>query len=445
MIFLKKSHKIDLFKIKTLHSRIFHLSWIAFFLSFIGWFSVAPLMPYIRKDLGLTPEQVGNTVIASVSITILVRIFIGWILDKIGPRKTYSLLLIVSSIPIMLIGLANDYKSFLLFRLAIGIVGASFVITQYHTSLIFASNIIGTANATSAGWGNLGGGVVQFLMPFIVLIIINFGFSESQAWRIAMIIPGIFLLIMGVIYFLFTKDTLDGNFDELRKNNKEFLKNHNQTFSNFLNTIKDKRVWILFFVYGACFGIEITMDNIAVLYFVDKFHLSPAVAGIIASSFGLMNIFARSLGGILSDKVGKNSGLKGRVFFLGIVLFLEGISLILFSQMNILFLSIIILMIFGIFVKMSNGATYSVVPFIKRESIGSVAGIVGAGGNVGAVFAGFLFRGQLEFQTSFIILATLIIFISLTSIFISFSKEDEEIHETEILILSNRKSNLEIN
>ena len=61
----------------------------------------------------------------------------------------------------MTIGLANSYESFLLFRLAIGIVGASFVITQYHTSVMFAPNVVGTANATTAVWGNLGGGVTQ--------------------------------------------------------------------------------------------------------------------------------------------------------------------------------------------------------------------------------------------------------------------------------------------
>ena len=72
------------------------------------------------------------------------------------------------------IGLAQNYEAFLLFRLAIGAIGASFVITQYHTSVMFAPNCVGTANATTAGWGNLGGGVTQMVMPLI--------FTAVLAW-----------------------------------------------------------------------------------------------------------------------------------------------------------------------------------------------------------------------------------------------------------------------
>ncbi len=49
---------------------------------------------------------------------------------------------------------------------------------------------------------------------------------------------------------------------------------------------------------------------------------------------------------------------------------------------------------FALFVKMSNGATYAVVPFISRNALGSVSGIVGACGNAAAVAAGFLFKAQ---------------------------------------------------
>ena len=76
----------------------------------------------------------------------------GWFVDKISPRLTYTWLLDFGSIPVMFIGLSNRYESFLLFRLAIGVIGAAFVITQFHTSVMFAPNSVGTANATVAGW-----------------------------------------------------------------------------------------------------------------------------------------------------------------------------------------------------------------------------------------------------------------------------------------------------
>src|SRR3989338_2264462 len=161
---LHKANKIDLLDFKSIPMRTFHMTWFAFFLSFFGWFAIAPLMPLVRNDLGLTKMQIGNTMIASVAITIIVRLLIGWLCDRFGPRRTYAALLMVGSLPIMGIGLAHDYQSFLLFRLAIGAIGASFVLTQYHTSVMFAPNCVGTANATAAGWGNMGGGITQMVI-----------------------------------------------------------------------------------------------------------------------------------------------------------------------------------------------------------------------------------------------------------------------------------------
>lgn len=128
-----KATRVRLSDFHSRPMRAFHMTWLAFFLCFFGWFGIAPLMPIVREELQLTKAQVGNTIIASVAITILARLFFGWLCDRIGPRRSYSWLLILGSLPVMGIGLAHDYESFLLFRLAIGAIGASFVITQFHT------------------------------------------------------------------------------------------------------------------------------------------------------------------------------------------------------------------------------------------------------------------------------------------------------------------------
>ena len=134
----KPLDKLPIFSLGSVQMRTFHVTWLTFFACFFGWFGIAPLMPIIREDLGLTKAQVGNTIIAAVSATIIARLFIGRLCDTWGPRKTYTALLLVCSIPVFFVGFAHDYTSFLLFRLAIGVIGASFVITQYHTSMMFA-------------------------------------------------------------------------------------------------------------------------------------------------------------------------------------------------------------------------------------------------------------------------------------------------------------------
>ena len=95
-------------------------------------------------------------------------------------------------------------------RLAIGLIGASFVLTQYHTSIMFSRSVVGTANAVTAGWGNLGGGVTQWIMPLLFGAIIGLGADKFLSWRLAMIVPGAFMLITGLAYYRLTEDTPDG-------------------------------------------------------------------------------------------------------------------------------------------------------------------------------------------------------------------------------------------
>jgi NNP family nitrate/nitrite transporter-like MFS transporter len=176
-----------------------------------------------------------------------------------------------------------------------------------------------------------------------------------------------------------------------------------------LAALKDMHVWSLAALYGACFGVELTIDNIAALYFHDRFHLNLQTAGIIAGSFGMMNLFARALGGFSSDRLAARFGIRGRITLLGTMIFLEGIALAVFSRIDLLPAALSVLLLVGLFVKMSNGATYAVVPFIRKEGLGSVSGIVGAGGNFAAMCYAFLFRSpQLSWSTALLILGIVV-------------------------------------
>src|SRR5436309_9803012 len=115
-----KATRIDLFNVSTPPMRAFHLSWLAFFLCFFAWFGVAPLMPVVRSEMGLTRDQVGWCVIGSVAITVLSRLLVGRLCDRFGPRRTYTWLLILGSVPVASLGLARDFPTFLAFRVAIG-------------------------------------------------------------------------------------------------------------------------------------------------------------------------------------------------------------------------------------------------------------------------------------------------------------------------------------
>ncbi len=274
-----KATRIRLADFSSAPMRAFHMSWIAFFLCFFGWFGIAPLMPVIRQELHLSKAQIGNLTIASVAITVLVRLLIGWLCDRIGPRRAYTWLLILGSLPVMAVGLAHDYTTFLLFRLAIGAIGASFVITQYHTSVMFAPNVVGTANAAAAGWGNLGGGVTQMVMPLLFAGFVSLGAGAWWGWRHGDVragshdVPGRDRLLQA--------DAGHGR-RRLRGASRQgrIRPDSPAQARAFATACRDPRVWALFVIYGACFGMELTIDNIAALYFTDNFHLALTAAGV---------------------------------------------------------------------------------------------------------------------------------------------------------------------
>ncbi|MDT0676687.1 MFS transporter [Autumnicola musiva] len=385
-----KATKFDLRNLKSIPVRTFWITSLAFFLCFFAWFGVVPFMPDVVKDLGLTPAQKWNSVVLAVTGTVFARLLIGKLCDRYGPRLCYTWLLILGAIPVILTGFVQTPLQFLICRLLTGFIGASFVITQVHTSLMFSSNVVGTANATSAGWGNLGGGANRLGMPIIAALVIGFGAAEASAWRYSLIIAGILCFTMGMVYFFFTKDTPEGNFKELAETDD--LPKMKKDQVGFLTALKDYRVWILFMVYAGCFGIELTVYGTMDDYLQSTFQLERITAGNIVLSFALMNIFARTLGGFFGDRFGKQKGLRGRVVFLAAIMVVQGAMLSTFSLMTSLYVAIAFLILFSLTVQMAEGATFSVVPFINKKAVGSISGIVGAGGNVGAFLAAMLLK-----------------------------------------------------
>ena len=387
-----KATKLNLLNFKSVPIRTFWITSISFFMCFFAWFGIVPFMPDVVRDLGLTPDQKWNSIILAVSGTVFARLLIGKLCDKYGPRICYTWLLVLGSIPVVLCGLVQTPTQFLVCRLFIGFIGASFVITQVHTSLMFAPNIVGTANATSAGWGNLGGGANRLGMPLIAAAVVAFGVADTEAWRYSMVIAGIVCFLMGIVYYFFTQDTPEGNFKDLKESGVSIEKKKDEV--GFLEVLKDYRIWILFIVYAASFGIELTVYGTMDDYLQNTFQLERLTAGNIVLSFALMNIFARTLGGFFGDRFGKLKGLRGRVLFLSFILTLQGIMLVTFSLTTSLVVGFCFLILFSLSVQMAEGATFSVVPFINKKAIGSVSGIVGAGGNVGAFLAAFLLKSK---------------------------------------------------
>jgi len=319
------------------HNRAFHSSWFGFFSSFFSTFAASPLMAYMEKPTSLnlmgSPGSIGTGNILSLAGNIVMRAVIGFVCDLIGPRKGLAFLLLVTSPGIFGMMFVTTPAAWIGCRAIIGFGLATFVTCQVWCSQMYNKSVVGIVNATSAGWGNLGGGVTNLVMPLIFLGMFSAVKGtpeerEDRAWRLCYIVP-LCMHVGGAFFALTGRDLPDGNFKELESSGAKQKSRGGIVLRTGLTNVN---AWILTATYGMCFGVELTMNSIAAKYFYNYHGLSPQTAGLLASLYGLMNLFARSLGGWISDVANKSYGMRGRLWACWLIQSIEGVFCILMGM-----------------------------------------------------------------------------------------------------------------
>ncbi|PPC90991.1 MAG: MFS transporter [Methylobacter sp.] len=424
-------------------TKILHMTWLAFFISFVVWFNHAPLMLVISKSLGLTDANIKTILILNVALTIPTRIVIGILVDKFGPKRTYSTLLALGSGPCFMFAFANDFEQLALARFLLGFIGAGFVIGIRMIGEWFPAKQVGIAEGIYGGWGNFGSAFAAIILPSLALV-----FGGENGWRYAIAMTGCLSLVFSVIYFFTVSDTPAGStyFKPKKAGAMEvsgiwdlffyvlmtvplygaltllvwklssagvsllpdaiaittyigiwllFIYNvykivhvneaHLQEPIDEIHRYKFKQVAILDLAYLITFGSELAVVSMLPLYFFEMFHESQGLttvhAGLFGSSFAIMNLFARPGGGWFSDKFGRKLALT--IVISGLV---AGFFLMSLIQPDWpIYSAVLITLLCSFFVQAGCGAVFAMVPLIKRRMTGQIAGMVGAYGNVGGV------------------------------------------------------------
>lgn len=421
--------------------RTLHYTWIAFFITFFTWFNLAPLATTMSKTLDwLTPEDLKVLLICNVALTIPARVIVGSLLDRFGPRIIFSTLLVVMSIPCFVFAMGDSLMVLVVSRLVLSGIGAGFVIGVRMVAEWFPPKDIGFAEGFYAGWGNFGSAVAAMLLPTLALN----AFGGDNGWRYAIAFTGLCCLVYGFIYYEKVADTpedkvfigsskaepievssyLDmvalmlwtlplygalgllgwrlakvGFIDDNIFNvvlvvlSVLYLKDVFKIYRYNAPLIKNDEipdddkysfnmVASLNATYFANFGAELAVVSMLPAFFEGMFSISPATAGLVAASFAFVNLFARPLGGFLSDFFTSRRTIM-LIFLLGISAGFFGMSRINSSWPLALAIGMTILC--SIFVQGAEGATFAIIPLVKKRMTGKVAGMVGAYGNVGAV------------------------------------------------------------
>lgn len=442
-----KSYTFPIFRVWDTYSTSFWLATLGFFVAFLSWFAFSPLVPEaVRADLKLTQVQVTHSNMASLGGTAIVRLIAGPASDRYGPRKVMAGLLILGAIPSGLAALVHSAAGLYAVRFFISILGATFVCCQAWCSTFFDKSVVGTANAFSGGWGNMGGGVTTAAMIGLYERYRHAGLSQHLAWRVCFpTLPVPCLLLVAGMILLFGKDHPAGKWSQrhqfsgtaiaIAQGEKVELDSSERaqyerraadsekapakgahfreanpadegkrvatvdtaqaepmTFKRLMVILSDPRVWMCIMCYLLTFGLETALDAalpglITTLFQSRTFTAIDAAYA--ASLYGLLNIYARPLGGVVSDVLYSKYGLRGRVIWLLATAFSQGIAMIglgFYCNHNPT-LGGVLGFIFLIATTgfLANGANYGIPAIICPSAIGTVSGMVGAAGNIGGL------------------------------------------------------------
>ncbi|KAH8091841.1 nitrate transporter [Cristinia sonorae] len=208
----RKCMTLPILNLRSQYARNFHLSWLGFWTAFLSWFAFSPLIPEaVKNDLKLTPQKIGNSNIVSLCATLIVRLIVGPLVDRYGPRRVMAALLVIGAIPSGLAGTVHTAGELYTIRFFIGILGGTFVPCQAWTTVFFDKSIVGRANALVGGWGNAGGGFTFLIMVALYDRLVRDGLSPHSAWRAAFaVVPVPACLCVAAAIMIFGTDHPNG-------------------------------------------------------------------------------------------------------------------------------------------------------------------------------------------------------------------------------------------
>ncbi len=434
------SGKLNLLDFKAPSIRTLHTTWFAFFLTFILWFAHAPFKGALTQAFHLSDAQWKALLILNVALTIPARIVVGILVDKFGPRVTFSLLLMVSGVLCCLFAMSNSFEMLALTRFLMGFAGAGFVIGIRLVGEWFPARQVGLAEGIYGGWGNFGSAAAAIVLPSVAL-----AFGGAEGWRYAFISVGVVAFLYGIFFYRVVRNTPQGAtyFKPKKSGGLEVSTPGDFIFLLVMNvpmfaalaaltwklspagvkllpTTAVNAIYVILFLlfivqawqiyrvnaemlkaggvpefqrypfrqvailnvnYLITFGSELAVVSMLPSFFAETFKLSPISAGLISAGFATVTVAARPSGGWISDKFGRRKTML-------IVLAGLAVGYLLISQISSswpLALAVLATISCGLFVHAGTGAVFAMVPLIQRRMTGQIAGMTGAYGNVGGV------------------------------------------------------------
>ena len=418
--------------------RTLHLTWFAFFCTFVVWFGFAPFATTIGRQFDLTKGQLVTLGLCNLALTIPARLVVGTLLDRFGPRRTFTGILVYSAGASLLFATAQTFEMLVVSRLAVSVVGAGFVVGIRMVAEWFPRSELGTAEGIYGGWGNFGAAAATLGRPPPAALV-----GGPDAWRWATGGGGVAAALYGLAYYRAVDDTPAGvPFERTRSATALQVPDRRSVFGLMalsvplamalgvivwrirvagvidqagllaglafvavLLGLQCTAIWrtngaaranavpaaeqypfrsvvVLSVAYACTFGSELAAVSFLPEYFERTWGLSEMAAGAAAAGFAVLNLVSRPMGGMLSDVVASRRRWLSTL--------LAGLSLGFVALSTVsgdwpVAAAFGLVVVTSLFAQLGNGAVYAIVPLVNKRASGQIAGMVGAYGNAGGI------------------------------------------------------------
>ncbi|EYB67227.1 hypothetical protein DEIPH_ctg046orf0021 [Deinococcus phoenicis] len=377
--------------------RVLALSTAGFTLMFAVWLMFGILGLPIRQEFGLSDLQLSWLTAIAILNGSLWRLPAGILTDRLGGRRVFSAMLLLTAIPAFLVAYAGSYPALLVYAFLVGFAGNSFSVGVAWNSVWFPRGQQGAALGTF-GAGNVGASVTKFIGPALIASFPAAGLLGGLipgGWRAVPFLYGVLLVGMGLLTLLLAprQDRTPGQGRPLRE---------------MLAPLRNPRVWRFGLYYVVFFGAYVALSAWLPKYYVDVFGLPLYQAALLTALFIFPASLLRPLGGSLSDRFGARRAMYGAFGLMllcllilsmpsgHIVLNVPGADgsvtpreVLPFTMTLWPFTALLFLV--GVAMGVGKAAVFKHIPEYFPRDVGAVGGLVGTLGGLGGFFLPPLF------------------------------------------------------
>jgi NNP family nitrate/nitrite transporter-like MFS transporter len=359
------------------------LATVGFALTFWAWALLSPLGASLHDQLSLSAFQQSLVVAVPVIVGSLGRIPVGALTDRLGARRMFPTIALLTVLPVLFLGhFADSLAGYLVGGFFLGLGGTTFAIGVPFVNSWFPPERRGLA------LGVFGAGMGGTAISAFSTVQLAEAFGQSFPFDLVAIV----LVVFAAVAFLLMRDHPNRPVPT------------GSVLARLAATVRMPVALQLSFLYAVAFGGFVAFSVYLPSYLSTAYGLERGDAALRTAGFVVLAVAMRPIGGWLCDRYPPIAVLTGTYGAVALLALLAAFELPLMPVGTVAFLGLAAALGVG------TGAVFALVArLVEPERVGAVTGLVGAAGGLGGFFPplvmGLVYSASGDYSLGYVLLA----------------------------------------